>query len=196
MSKAPKIHNADSAIAAKVEMRRNVLNALTPEKSIVFDAFSGPGEMYNAVWNEAAGYVGCDEQWFNDDRTCYAADNRRVMRCIDLQPFTVFDLDAFGSPWDQVTILAARRRLRPGERVGVLLTQGDTKTTRYRGSNAMLQLAGIRIPLGNERRYWEAAARAYEHMARQMGGRIVKHWKADGVSQLIVRYTALVIDAN
>jgi hypothetical protein len=45
----------------------------------------------------------------------FCADNRHVMRAIDLAPFSIFDLDSYGSPWVQAIILADRRRVDAGE---------------------------------------------------------------------------------
>ena len=42
-------------------MRRNVLAAIGAHNAQVFDAYAGPGEMWSAVWREAAHYTGCDE---------------------------------------------------------------------------------------------------------------------------------------
>lgn len=195
---SPKVHNAPSAVAAKVTIRERVLAAVTPEQAVVFDAFCGPGAMYDAVWKGAAGYVGCDETWFRDDRLVYVADNCRLLRCLDLQPFTVFDLDAFGSPWEQAVIVAARRRLEPGERVGVLLTEGDWKNTRLNGlgSYAMRQAAGItrEMRVSSVSRFWDVSDRALRNVVRQMGGTIVRHWRAHGVTGSRVRYTGVVIE--
>ncbi|HVH77139.1 MAG TPA: hypothetical protein VM755_19655 [Stellaceae bacterium] len=47
------------------------------------------------------------------------------MRAIDLAPFNLFDFDAWGSPWEHVAILCARRPVQPGERIGLVLTDGS-----------------------------------------------------------------------
>jgi hypothetical protein len=86
--------------------------------------------MWTHVWREAAGYVGCDLKWFADERCCYVADNRRVLRCADLSSFTCFDLDAYGSPWEQALIVAARRetvaRARGDGRADAVCRRGDS----------------------------------------------------------------------
>ncbi|WP_028167570.1 hypothetical protein [Bradyrhizobium elkanii] len=119
-----KVTNHRHGKPAKVLIRRNVLEAVGRDVE-VFDAFAGSGEMYREVWRQAAGYVGCDQKWFRDERCAYVADNRRVLRAIDLAPFSIFDFDAFGSPWEQMLIVAARRKVAAGERLGVVLTEGS-----------------------------------------------------------------------
>jgi hypothetical protein len=49
----------------------------------------------------------------------YAADSRPLMRALPLQEFSIFDFDTYGSPWAHVIILCVRRRLQPGERLGL-----------------------------------------------------------------------------
>jgi len=44
------------------------------------------------------------------------------MRALPLQEFSIFDFDAYGSPWEHAIILCARRRVQPGERLGLVLT--------------------------------------------------------------------------
>jgi hypothetical protein len=94
------ILNTRTAKGAKAEIRQHVLDAIGAGEASVFDAYGGAGELYRAVWHKAARYVGCDMTWFRDKRTMFVADNRRVMRAIDLGQFNVFDLDAFGSPYE------------------------------------------------------------------------------------------------
>ena len=101
-----KSDNTAEAEWAKITIRRNVLAEVGAEHASVFDAFAGEGRMHAAVWCEAARYVGCDTRFFTDDRPAFVADNRRVLRAIDLAAFNVFDLDSYGSPWEQAYIIA------------------------------------------------------------------------------------------
>lgn len=186
-----KVFNAEHGWKAKAEIRRNVLNTVGPSAR-VFDAFAGPGLMYREVWKDAAGYVGCDERWYRDERVCYVADNRRVMRCIDLSAFAIFDLDAFGSPWEQAMILCARRKIGPGERIGVVLTQGLAKRQQ---SLALLRMAGLDDALRQKvgSLHAEVVERAMMGLVKRMHGRIVKAWKATTEAQNMT-YLGLVIE--
>jgi len=155
--------------------------------------------MFSEVWHRASRYVGCDEKWHHDDRCCYVADNRRVMRCTDLQPFNCFDLDAYGSPWEQALILAARRPLQPGERIGLVLTEGTSLYTRFsQVPHAMRQAAGLlpAVSLGAGRMHDDLIARALRGIARRMRGRVVKEWKAMGVSGAQMRYLGAIVEGQ
>lgn len=162
----------------------------------VFDAFAGPGVMHAAVWKDAAGYVGCDSKWFNDDRLCFVADNRRVLRCIDLSPFTCFDLDAFGSPWEQALIIAARRPTKSGERIGLILTEGTSLKTRMKGMpGALGQAAGVNKAATYGATHDELVDRALYGVARRMRCEVVRHWRAVGVTGAQMRYVGAVLEA-
>jgi hypothetical protein len=113
------------AFRSKVELRRRVLAAVAPAR--VFDAFCGLGRLFAEVWSQADAYVGCDARPWSPAESLprFVADNRRVLRCIDLHAFNVFDFDAYGSSWEQLLILAARRTWARGERGAVVITDGD-----------------------------------------------------------------------
>jgi len=192
-----KVFNAERGWRAKVDVRRRVLEALGPAQTRVFDAYAGPGLMYREVWAQAARYVGCDETWFKDDRCCFVADNRRVLRCIDLQAFTCFDFDAFGSPWEQVLILAARRHLAAGERLGLILTEGSSIYTRQSGlPHAFREAAGLTraADKGTGRVHDEMISRALYRTVRRMGGKVVREWWANGASAAKMRYIGVVVE--
>ena len=122
-----KVHNTSAMLEAKVELRQNLLAHVKPAH--VFDAFCGPvGEMWAGVWRDgAASYIGVDKEYvFPDPRRRFVGDCLVVMRSISLAGYNVFDLDAFGSPWEAMVVLIARRRWSKGERGGLAFTDGTT----------------------------------------------------------------------
>lgn len=195
LDQGKKQHNAKGALHAKVEMRRNVLAAVGAATAKVFDAYAGPGEMHRAVWCEAAAYTGCDVEWFRDDRRVFVADNQLVMRAMDLGAFNVFDLDAFGSPWECATILAARRKVKPGELVGLCLTDGSGLRLKLSGvPHALARLAGVSGSLKLANRGHEAMFnRALAVVCERMGAEVVKRWRAVDTARAAMRYEALVL---
>lgn len=195
---AIKTNNHAAAASAKAEIRRRVLEEIGQGAAAVFDAFAGDGAMWRAVWHEAAGYVGCDTAWYRDERVAYAADNRRVLRAIDLTPFTVFDLDAWGSPWEQAMIVAARRAVGPGERIGLILTEGSGLKLKMGGYPAALRvLAGLRgVPAGGIRARHELVDRAIDGLCRRMKVRPVRRWQAQGRTGAMVTYIGLILEGQ
>ncbi len=193
------LHNGARALNAKIAMRRSVLEHVAPAH--VFDAFCGPdGEMWREVWRDAAGYVGCDEVYVPfDPRHRFVGDNRRIMRAIDLQAFNVFDLDAFGDPWEQLTILGARRRWSAAERGALLLTWNDVHTRIGGASHALAQAAGLkdRKSRGSDAEQ-VITPMAVRRFLRTSRVKPLRFWKAYGISSeggsTHMSYWAIVFD--
>jgi hypothetical protein len=191
----PKQDNRPTAKAAKVEIRRNVLEAVARPVR-VFDAFAGTGELYRAIWCEADSYTGCDQRYLPDDRRrLFCADNRRVMRAIDLGAFNVFDLDAYGSPWEQAIILAARRRLEPGERIGLVVTDAGLTYKNNVIPRPVAELTGLRhgVAVGVWKNREALHRQIAAALARRFRGRIERQWMAEGVRGAAVTYWGFVL---
>ena len=145
-----KLHNADDAHDAKVQMRRAVCDELRARGVVrvsVLDLFAGRGEMFSLGWTRADAYVGCDETWEpSDPGRRYCCDNLVLLRSIPLDGFNVFDCDAFGNPWDAIWILAARRRWAPHEIGALVITDGMSRRQLVgRIAWSMSQLSGMPI---------------------------------------------------
>jgi hypothetical protein len=192
-SAAPKVKNAAAAEAAKVEIRRNILAEIGEAR--VFDAYAGQGAMHAAVWSKAASYVGCDLELAQGPRSAFVADNRRVLRAVDLQAFNLFDLDAYGSPWEAALIIASNRRAGPGERIGMAITEGSSMSLRLSSiPTALRVIAGISgDPAGLAREYGAVIDAALAGIARRMGCGIERRWQAQGKTGAAMRYIGLVL---
>lgn len=151
--------------------------------------------MYQAVWKRAAGYEGCDERYLPDERTCFVGDCRRIMRNIDLQRFSIFDCDAYGSPYEVMVIIAARRKVAPGELVGLAVTDGSGLKLRFGGlPHAMAKLSGIQPgQVGAFHDGEEIAIRAVKAMAARMNARIETLWKATRTGGASMLYMGVVM---
>jgi hypothetical protein len=176
-----KTTNHPQAVAAKTELRAHLLDAFP--RARVFDAFAGDGEMFRAVWHLADRYVGCDTRFVWDDRRTYVGDNRILMRALDLTPYNIFDLDAFGNVWEQIVLLARVRQLAPGERIGIAYTDGTPRAMALLSHpKALVNLVGPGAKMGL--RAWSLeeherlAILACEEAARRMGGNVERHWVA------------------
>jgi len=188
-----KVDNNPAAHAAKLKVRELVGNAITPLR--VFDGFAGSGQMYRGAWANAEHYVGCDERRFRDGRLAFVADNRRVMRCIDLAQFNVFDLDAYGSPWEQAIIVADRRPVKPGELLGFCFTDGAGAAFIGNVIPApVAELAGMRDGVvGLLRRRDDVLNRVIAGLAVRMSCKVEQRWEAHGKTGAAVRYIGLVL---
>lgn len=194
----PKTNNRASAATAKTEIRRKVLEAIGADAAHVFDAFAGDGHMWRTVWHAAAGYVGCDKEFYVDERIAFVGDNRRVMRAIDLRAFNVFDLDSYGSPWEQLYILAARRPIEPGERIGLVLTEGTGLKMKMGGMPlALATLASVRPHMhGLGKVQDELINRGVAGAARLMAAEVQLRWQAASTKGSAMRYIGMVLQGR
>jgi hypothetical protein len=188
-----KTDNNPQAFKAKVAIRRNVLAAVGANAA-VFDAFAGTGKMFSEVWKDAHHYTGCDLKPQRDSRLMFCADNRRVMRAVDLTKFNVFDLDSYGSPWVQAVILADRRRVAPGELLGIVLTEGAGFA--YKSNivpEAIAVLTGLRTGIvGLSKKQDAVIDLAIAGLARRMNCTIAKRWQSEGRTGAVMRYVGLI----
>ena len=194
LRRSTKKHSSAAAWGAKVYIREWVLSFVGEGRARVFDAFAGNGKLHDAVWSRAAAYQGCDTTLYLDTRTMFCADNRRVLRCIDLGTFNVFDLDAFGSPWEQAAIIAARRPVAAGEKIGLVLTLGEGLTLKLGKMPAALgRLAGFARGVPGALRDGEIAERAIRGIARRMECEIAHRWQAERKGGSNMRYVGLAL---
>lgn len=105
----------------KVEIRRKLLSSLAAPS--VLECFAGDGKMYASLYRGLP-YLGLDIKPIDDGRPLICMDNRKFLRSADLSAFNFFDLDAYGSPWHQFLIVLHRRKLTPGEKIAVAITDG------------------------------------------------------------------------
>lgn len=188
-----KVHNKKPNKAAKIGIRRIALQEI-PDAS-VFDAFAGPGAMFRAVWKEAKDYTGCDTRWYADDRSVFVADNRPALKALDLSRFNVFDLDAFGSPWEQAEIIANKRKVRPGEKIALVLTEG-LGITMAGGAlpKAMARIAGVTgKQSGLLASKDEIEQRAIQGLAKMMRADVLRIARASQPSGTRMTYSVVIL---
>ncbi len=196
--KTKKVDNAPGRDKAKITLRKTILDWIGRDEARVFDAFAGEGHMWKEAWREASLYTGCDERWVCDERSAFVADNRRVMRCIDLSPYNVFDLDAYGSPWEQALIVAERRRVAPGEVIAFALTEGSgLKIKMGMYPNALCEIAGIKqSTVGGSRSRDELLTRALKGLAKRMGCDIQRIQRAQSRRGAYMAYATVMLTGS
>ena len=166
----------------KVAIRNRVIELIGPDKAFVLDAYAGAGVMYRAVWNRAARYTACDRKFFFDKRTAYVCNNELLFKVIDLSRFNLFDLDAYGSPWENCLTIAKRRVVSPGERIGIVLTDGSSLKLRFGSApTAINELTGIgRARSATKKDNTDVAIACMDGLARKMNCRIERRFMALG----------------
>lgn len=116
------VHNAQPE--KKAEIRARLVTALGGAANCrVIETHSGPGVMRRLVYAGAADWLGIDKDPASPD--AIHCENTLALRAIDLQRFNLFDVDAFGSPWECVWIVSRRRKIAKGELIGLAMTSGQ-----------------------------------------------------------------------
>ena len=198
-----KTHNRANAVEAKRTLRRNVLERVEPAR--VFDVYCGPdGDMWSNVWRDAADYIGCDLEWKPEDpRRRYVGDSLRVLRAVDLSGYNVFDIDAFGSPWEATLILLARRKWAKGERGAVVFTDGSGMKTRFGDCipGALRELVGVQAAPGSGTDGAEFLHRmGVSAFLKRAGVDVLGRWTAtsasSGAGNIPMFYTSVVFEGG
>lgn len=173
--------NHPAALAAKIEIRRNVLTEMGKDAAVL-DLYCGRGAMYRSVWKDAATYAGCDlRPWEPTDPPRFVADNQRLLRSLDLSRYNVFDLDAYGSPWPQMEVLLHRRTWAPGERGAFIVTDGSTKALAFGNRNEVVfRLSGIAKGASTKAGAETVQRVLIEKWLEKARVKAVKSWRARG----------------
>ncbi|MHC1697762.1 MAG: hypothetical protein AB9919_06840 [Geobacteraceae bacterium] len=114
----------------KIVIRQRLLSEI--QNPSVLECFAGSGHIWRECY-QGLPYLGLDIKPISDGRTILKVDNRKYLRAADLSQFNFFDLDAHGSPWHQFLIVLHRRRVMPGERIAVAITDGLNFKMRMSG---------------------------------------------------------------
>jgi hypothetical protein len=100
--KGKKTNNAK--IDAKIELRQ----LIDCKELSVLECFCGSGEMFNAVWKDAFHYEGIDIKKQDDLRITHQGDCALMLKKLNLEKFNVFDIDAYGSPYECLQIIVEK----------------------------------------------------------------------------------------
>ena len=121
MSKFNGVKTDNAKINAKQDLRNNVLNFFVEKH--VLEVFCGSGEMYRDVWHVADTYTGIDIKKQFDERNTICGDAVKAVSTIDLDCFNIFDIDAYGSPYDVLNIILNRYQ-GDAKRLAFIITDG------------------------------------------------------------------------
>ena len=141
MSKFQGAKTDNAQISAKEEIRKKILSKI--ENPCVLEVFCGAGEMYQKVWANAEKYTGIDKRKFFDERNTICGDAEKAIRVVDLEQYNIFDIDAYGSPYNILSYIILNRRFT--DQVAFVLTDGSAMDLRLgRVSKGLRELSGIK----------------------------------------------------
>jgi hypothetical protein len=105
------VFTENSHLRTKVRLRLELIDKIGKNKIHVLDAFAGQGLVWKEIQRQRPDLqittVGIEKRKYVNPHVIMG-DNRKAMKGMDLTAFDIIDLDAFGCPWEQLTIAAER----------------------------------------------------------------------------------------
>lgn len=122
-----KVLTENSHLRTKVRLRMELLDMIGTKKPYVLDAFAGQGIIWKEIQRQRPDLeiatVGIEKRKYINPNVIMG-DNRKAMKGMDLTVFDLIDLDAFGCPWEQLTICAEKAPMVPVVLTHISVTLG------------------------------------------------------------------------
>ncbi len=125
----------------KAEMRKKNL----PDKPRVLDLFCGKGEMYKRAYTGVCEYLGLDIEKVHNNEICKICNNAEYVLCNDITKYNVFDLDAYGAPWELFYLIT--KKINPGDYT-FFITDGLVMHQKVDGTVTSFVSGTEKIPKG------------------------------------------------
>lgn len=196
MSKFNGVKTNNAKTTAKKEIRDGVLDLF--ERSHVLEVFCGAGDMYKSVWSRADTYKGIDKVKYFDCRDTICGDAMKAVSTIDLTEFNIFDIDAYGSPYEILSCIINRID-KKHDKYGFVITDGVSMDLRLGRI-----CAGIRVLTGINHHIVKNASFMHDELigdiiksvCKEIGGDVTHFKIAKGKTGAAMRYYAFVISKN
>lgn len=196
MSKFNGVKTDNAKINAKQDLRNNVLSYF--DEKHVLEVFCGSGEMYRDVWHVADTYTGIDIKKQFDERNTICGDALKVVSTIDLDCFNIFDIDAYGSPYDVLNIILNRYQ-GDAKRLAFILTDGinmDLKMGRIcKGLRSLLDVDSKIFKKANNL-HGKIIEDIVDIVAEKLKAKVIHKQFAKGITGAAMRYYAFVIERD
>lgn len=198
MSKFKGKKTDNAKVDAKVLLRQAVLAEITVDEAAVLDVFCGKGEMYGAVWHKAKMYTGIDKKKYFDSRVLVCGTAEKAIRLVDIKKYNIFDIDAYGSPYEILSYVVANVG-STHRKLGFVLTDGVQMDMRMgRVCTGIRQLTGIKTKIikNVHSMHDELIYRIIENVCFAVGGSLRALKLAKGVTGSGMRYYSFIIDRD
>jgi len=125
----------NSAEGLKLAIRRWLWEEI-PERRVL-DLYCGKdGRMWEGIWRDAESYLGCDKFRPHNHTTTLKMSAERAVQSLDLDSWTIFDIDPYASPW----VVGRRILLKRGAGTyGLALTSGEERGLKNGSSNEIIR---------------------------------------------------------
>lgn len=199
MSKFNGVKTDNAKITAKKEIRENVLSMIKERGSAnIIEVFCGTGEMYQSVWKRADKYLGIDKLKFFDERTTICGDALKALLTIDISEFNIFDIDAYGSPYDCLSIITDKLIGRKGI-IGFVITDGSGMDLKMGNiSKGLQKIVGLDVnKVAKIYKFHDLLIKKIvENISIKLGADIIQTSIAKGKTGAAMRYYSYVLDCK
>ena len=196
MSKFKGVKTNNAKTNAKQILRESIFDNIRDAR--VLEVYCGSGEMYNAVWNKAQKYTGIDKVKYFDERHTICGDAEKAIRLVDVNDYNVFDVDAYGSPYEILDFIVKKIDLNY-KKIGFVVTDGvnmDLKLGRV--------CKGLRHFIGYDFHIAKRANVLHDDFIKIVIDKIAEHLKgkieclliAQGVTGSSMRYYSFVVNRD
>ena len=196
MSKFNGVKTNNAKTNAKTEIRLSVLSEIENPK--VLEVFCGAGEMYKNVWHNSEKYTGIDKVKYFDERHTICGDAEKAVRLVDVNDYNVFDVDAYGSPYEILDFIVKKIDLNY-KKIGFVVTDGvnmDLKLGRV--------CKGLRHFIGYDFHIAKRANVLHDDFIKIVIDKIAEHLKgkieclliAQGVTGSSMRYYSFIVNRD
>lgn len=196
MSKFNGVKTNNAKTNAKQKLRESVFDNMTDVS--ILEVYCGAGEMYKSVWHKAKKYTGIDKVKFFDERHTVCGDAEKAIRLVNINDYNVFDIDAYGSPYEILDYIVNKIDSN-NKKIGFVITDGvnmDLKLGRV--------CKGLRAFIGYD---YHIAKRAnvlhdefikitIEKIADILKGKIENLLIAQGVTGSSMRYYSFIVNRD
>lgn len=165
----------------------------------VLEVFCGDGQMYKEVWKLSKRYTGIDKVKFFDDRHTICGDAEKITSNINFFEYDVFDIDAYGSPYNVLYNLLPGIKRANKKQVYFAITDGTNMDLKMgRISRGLRKIIGIntRIIKNAHIMHNQLIAEVVDSVASYLGGHVQQFKLAHVKSGSAVRYYVFSILVN
>lgn len=188
--KGKKTNNASAD--AKATMRDDVMRLVVGDKSVL-EVFCGAGGMYNKVWNRADFYTGIDKVKYFDERNTICGDALKAVKKIELNPYNIFDIDSYGSPYEILDCILSKINL--DRDIAFILTDGSCMDLKMgRISKGLRSILGIKCHIAKKAHFIhkELIHMVATETCSRLGGTLDCFRIASGVTGSQMQYVSFI----
>lgn len=196
MSKFNGVKTDNAKINAKQDLRNNIKQYFN--ELHVLEVYCGSGEMYRDVWHVAQTYTGIDQKKQFDGRHTICGDACKAVSVIDLDGFNVFDIDAYGSPYDVLNIILSRYQ-GDFKRAAFVVTDGGGMDLKMgwlcKGLRELLNIESKKVNKAHLL-HGKIIEDIISIVAKKLNAKVIHREFAKGVTGAAMRYYAFVVERD